>query len=124
MMSTPLYIACIHRHRDAIILLIANGANINHGYNTKEGSPLHHLAYVNDVNIAELLIEHGADVSSRDFKNNTPLHLAATTGITTPITKMLIKNGASINATNNNGDTPIDVARLRRHMQIRVAKNK
>lgn len=123
-MSTPLYIACIHRRRDAIILLIASGANINHGYNTKEGSPLHHIAYVNDVDIAELLIEHGADVSSRDFKNNTPLHLAAITGITTPISKMLIKNGASIKVADNDGNTPINIARLRRHMQIRMAKNK
>lgn len=123
-MSTPLCIACIHRRRDAIILLIASGANINHGYNTKEGSPLHHIAYVNDVDIAELLIEYGADVSSRDIQGNTPLHLAAITGIITPMTKMLIKNGASINATNNDGNTPTDIARLRRYMQIRIAKNK
>jgi ankyrin repeat protein len=41
---------------------------------------LHIAGKTNAVNAAEILIKHGADVSVRDCKQKTPLHLAARRG--------------------------------------------
>ena len=43
-------------------------------------TPLHIAGKTNAVNAAEILIKHGADVSVRDCKQKTPLHLAARRG--------------------------------------------
>eukprot|EP00055_Hartaetosiga_balthica_P002827 m.5416 g.5416 ORF g.5416 m.5416 type:complete len:423 (-) comp2401_c0_seq1:893-2161(-) len=57
----------------------------------------------------EFLIEHGADVNTKDNEHNTPLHYAALYGMRLNM-KQLLKAGADITAKNFEGKTPEQMA--------------
>ena len=59
--------------------------------------------------VVRFLLEHGADVDSRDSENVTPLHLASTLGHL-DIVKLLFGYGAGINSRGNDGWTPLHCA--------------
>lgn len=67
-------------------------------------TPLH---LVWDLDVAALLIAHGADVNAQDLKDgNTPLHNLVWLGEAgKEIVELLIDRGADITATNNHGQT-------------------
>ncbi len=56
--------------------------------------------------IAQLLLDKGANVNAKDKENNTPLHFACLASHT-KIVKLLIEKGANVNAKNKNGKTPL-----------------
>jgi ankyrin repeat protein len=58
--------------------------------------------------LIELLIQNGADVSTRDAYGATPLHEATTVSWET--VQLLLRHGADKNAQNKNGNTPIALA--------------
>lgn len=59
------------------------------------------------VQIAELLIGQGADLTAADHLGNTPLHLA----VAHPeVVRLLLAKGAPVNARNVFGDTPLHLA--------------
>ena len=62
-----------------------------------EASPLHHAAFIGDLELTEMLIAGGADVDERDVNGYTPLLLAIREGHT-DLAKVLIANGADVNA--------------------------
>jgi len=66
-------------------------------------TPLH---YVEDAEIAELLIRHGADPNARDKNSRTPLHYVKKR----EIAELLIKAGADVNARDRDGNTPLHTA--------------
>ena len=59
--------------------------------------------------IAQVLLEHGADVTLRDDTHSTPLHLAASNP-DLEIARLLIKHGADVNARNRSNLTPLHLA--------------
>lgn len=61
-------------------------------------SPMHGAALEGSVKIAQLLIDHGADVNTQDDKIGTPLILAAYKGLY-PMVEFLLNKGADILAT-------------------------
>ena len=63
------------------------------------------------VNLAETMIESGADVNGRDYKGETALMKAATKGYYTCVQK-LIAAGADVNTVNLCGDTALTIATL------------
>jgi ankyrin repeat protein len=70
-------------------------------------TPLHQAAYYNQVKIAKLLIQFGADVNAKGGRHNfTPIFIAASKGDVEFI-KMLINNGAKINIQDDLGQTPL-----------------
>ena len=75
-----------------------NGANVN--AITKDGfCALKIAAKENHVEIAELLIRHGADMENGSVISQKPLPLLmATYGNSYEFVKLLIENGANINA--------------------------
>ncbi|SEG83761.1 ankyrin repeat domain-containing protein [Marinobacterium lutimaris] len=80
--GTPLCAAAMTNNMEMVRYLLDKGAQVNYG--NAEGylskSPLHAAAGVGAVGIAELLLANGADLSSRNRENLTPLELARAEG--------------------------------------------
>lgn len=61
-------------------------------------------------NVAELLLQHNADIEARDKDNRTPLH-SATYGKSVEVAKLLLQHGANNEAKDKDNRTPLQVAR-------------
>ena len=61
------------------------------------------------VEIVHLLIEQGADVTTKDENLSTPLHLASSAGIPESV-QLLIGRGADINAEDMSRRSPLHLA--------------
>lgn len=67
------------------------------------------LVYANEdkyLDIAKLLIEHGADTNAKDENNWSALHFASQNQALS-IIELLIANGAIVNAQDSNGNTAL-----------------
>lgn len=71
--------------------------------------PLHWAARFNQLDVAEFLLQHGAEVDSRESHEMTSLHIAASS-LSEEVAELLIKYGANLNALDNNGDSVLDFA--------------
>ena len=58
---------------------------------------------------AQVLIEHGADVTMQDKAYSTPLHLASFRGSTETV-RLLLQHGADVAAQDENNRTPLHLA--------------
>eukprot|EP01114_Cavostelium_apophysatum_P015525 TRINITY_DN4242_c0_g1_i1.p1 TRINITY_DN4242_c0_g1~~TRINITY_DN4242_c0_g1_i1.p1 ORF type:complete len:250 (+),score=49.46 TRINITY_DN4242_c0_g1_i1:92-841(+) len=72
-------------------------------------APLHYACDRGNVEIAQLLIENGADVNLQDSQGQTGLHYGATVG-EADIISLLLKAGADPTIATPDGETPLDVA--------------
>lgn len=76
-------------------------------------TPLHEAACRLNKDMAELLLNHGANLEARNaFDHATPLHCSAICSYDKrnaqkELIKFLLDRGANINATNKNGNTPL-----------------
>ena len=80
---------------------------LNHGANvhSKDNSSVTPLHEVVTHSVAETLITAGADVNAVDADGFTPLHYAV--GNLPDLIEILVKKGADINAKSNDGDTAL-----------------
>lgn len=69
-------------------------------------SLLHEAAANGHARIVDLLVQHGADVESRDLMNNTPVFLAAFGGYA-KVVQTLVQRDARIDVCNSDGCTPL-----------------
>jgi len=86
--------------------LIERGADINGG-----PWPALHTAISRAKNrdMAELLIQHGADVNAKDASGHTPLYYAILYIDDSDFINLLIANGADVNTKNRGGETPLHI---------------
>ena len=77
-------------------------------------TPLHRASERGRVNVARLLIEHGADVSAKDKEQPTPLHWALKLSHA-DLAKLLIEHVADISAKDEYGHTPLQWASFGGH---------
>ncbi|UCE48728.1 MAG: ankyrin repeat domain-containing protein [Phycisphaerales bacterium] len=111
--GTPLYFAVTGAHEEVIRLLLAKGADVN--LSTRRGETSLNAAARRDARtgIAELLIEHGADVNFRHAKwgkDDTALHTAAFRGHV-EMARLLVNRGGNVNmlrGPNGFATTPLD----------------
>ena len=85
------------------------GADVNARHNEGGSTPLHYAVLTNHPEVAEVLLNHGADVKAPYKTSQTPLHLAASRGYGR-IAGMLIAHGADVNARDATGATALSEA--------------
>ncbi|GBM77471.1 Ankyrin-3 [Araneus ventricosus] len=71
--------------------------------------PLHYAARGGHADVAQFLINKGAEINARNLHGNTPLHIAAEKGHDA-VVAILLQYGADINAANLNGLTALSFA--------------
>ena len=82
------------------------GANTNQKANL-EYTPLHLAAQLNQIEIAQMLINFGADADAQDVSNRTPLHIANDYNHAA-VLLILLKCGASQHIKNDEGDKVLE----------------
>lgn len=98
--------------------LLSAGGNIN-AEDTIGRTALHVAAQtIGSGPVAELLIDHGAQVSASGLlrKNVTPLHVAALSG-NTDVVALLLRKGANVNAADNHRLTSLHNAAAEGHAE-------
>jgi ankyrin repeat protein len=73
---TPLAVAALDGHKDAVELLIQSGADVNH-QSKKRMSPLHFAVIGGNTNVLRVLLMHGANVKLKNLIGQTPADLAS-----------------------------------------------
>jgi Ankyrin repeats (3 copies) len=87
--------------------LLGDAAQINERLGRDGVTLLGTAALYGQLEVAKLLIEHGAKVDVTNRDGNSPLHIAAFL-CRQEIVQLLLENGASVSQKNDRGDTPID----------------
>ncbi len=91
---------------EIIDLLLANGAELNY-FNGKSGTALHAACGRDScLEVAQHLIELGADIHASTTEGFQPIHSAAASG-EVEVLKLLISKGANIHQADGKGNLPI-----------------
>jgi len=110
---TPLGLAVFFGHPETVRTLLDAGADVNlASREAMKVTPLASASAARQLEIARLLIEHGADVNARAANDFTPLHESAASG-KIDFAQLLLEHGADVNAQASDGKTPLDYARER-----------
>ena len=106
-----IYHLCIAGDASAVLAKIAADPTLLEAHNSDGWTPLHLAAFFGQVELANVLIDRGADVNARSTNSmkNTPLHAAAAGGNVQAV-DLLLKRGADANATQEGGWTALHSA--------------
>jgi hypothetical protein len=104
----PLMAALAGMHFQTADLLHHNGADPN-VLGLAKRTPLHSAVYFTNLEVAQKLIEYGANIDVRDENGDTPLYLASG-GVRLKdltVVRLLLEHGADMNARTNHRSTPL-----------------
>ena len=88
---------------EVVEVLLNHGAEPNTVF--RDRPLLHYACWTDDVQLASLLLSHGADVELRDADGKTALHALALMAGSGDIVKVLLEYKLDINARDNDGET-------------------
>jgi Ankyrin repeats (3 copies) len=87
--ATALHYACIGAAEDDAVelvqLLLHHGANVHAKQRKGNDTALHHACAKNHVNVAHLLLKHGASITVQNEAGQTPVDVAATDAMATTL---------------------------------------
>jgi ankyrin repeat protein len=130
-LSSPLHNAVLREGKEAVELLLDQGADINAwgglliiGQSQlifASLTPLHMAVHRGIEDVIELLLSRGANVNAKDVSNVTALHQAAWFQHG-KVVELLLKHGANIEARyGKNGHTTLHLAALRGNVTLAEA---
>ena len=105
--ATPLHYAAVYNLHDiATFLITEHSQDVNaRGFNKKE-APLHVSSRQGHVEIARVLLKHGADTEARDDSDFSPLERVTHHG-PAELAQVLLEHGADVNAQDEGRCTPL-----------------
>src|SRR5262249_20812227 len=102
-MSTGIYDAAVFGERDRVERIVGEQPEAVNEADDNGFTPLHGLAEEEHPDIAQFLIDRGADVNAANLDGITPLHLASS-----PLmAELFLRNGANLEARSRMGETPL-----------------
>lgn len=123
---TPLQYALCGNHINTAIILIQAGADVNDVSSNFYGqSALHFASETCDVQLIEFLLNYHADVNVKNYKSQTPLHVAAdncTGDSHHEVMKILLINGTDVDAQDFQGQTVLHTAIRRHGISIKIVE--
>ncbi len=108
-MGTALHEAAGWRSFSVAKVLLGAGASVRARAPVTGRTPLHDAAYSHALEVAQLLVQHGATIEDTDSRGRTPLHAACERGATPQFIRWLLDKGANPSAKDKEGNTPLHV---------------
>ena len=91
---------------------------LNADLNGQENNHLHdHPTFTRRADTVQILINHAADMAALDMTQQTPLHIASSSG-GVEIARLLIKHGADMNVRNEIDSTPLHLASSKEEISV------
>ena len=110
--AEPLYYSSLYGFYNLVEQLVVKDPQHVNSISGNHGSPLLAALWGKHVRVAELLLEHGANINIKGPKNDTPLHKAIGWSDDAGLDAMqfLLKHGADVNARQDDLSTPLHLA--------------
>jgi ankyrin repeat protein len=101
------------------LLLLKHGADVNARTDKDKGhsTPLHQAARYGRIEVAHVLLQHGANVGTKDGDGGTALHRAVQFG-NVNVVRVLLEHGADVGMEDSSGNTALQLAPYKRHDEI------
>ncbi|XP_068160257.1 transient receptor potential cation channel subfamily A member 1b isoform X2 [Antennarius striatus] len=96
--STPLHLACTQGNTEVVKLMLSSFDRVEDVINLPDGAnqtPLHRATIFDHAELAEYLIDLGADLNAMDCKGSSPLLLATSCGAWKTVS-LLLSKGANV----------------------------
>ena len=119
-MPNPVYYSALCGLYDLVEHLIHKHPHQVNGIDGEHGTPLAAALHGRHFRVAELLLQHGADVDIQGTEEQTPLHTAIgwDSDAAVDAVQFLLKHGADVNAHQRNGSTPLHHAAAKGNSEI------
>ncbi len=103
MNAAEVFKICLSNNESEVLKMITSDPTCVNVQDEYSYTPLHELCSTDLTNIAQLLIDNGANINSVNDEGITPLHIVNSL----EMAELLIKNGADIDAIDNEGCSPL-----------------